>query len=118
MAVSPHDVCDQLLQQLRLSNLNFVVSETPYSAKICLRKRFVKEANGPDVPNLPSKAKLCDPHLENQIQHLESKNSILKTHIIDLEAVKETFKETANLLEEKLSKAEASALKSFNAQRD
>ena len=77
----------------------------------------MKEANGPDAPNLPSKATFCDPCLENQIQHLESENSILKTQIIDLEAIKETFKETAYLLEEKLFKAEASALKSFNAQR-
>ena len=78
----------------------------------------MKEANGPDAPNLPSKATFCDPRLENQIQHLESENSILNTQIIDLESVKEAFKETVNLLEEKLSKAEVSALKSFNAQRE
>ena len=41
----------------------------------------------------------------------------MKTQIIDLEAINEIFKETAYLLEEKLFKVEASALKSLNAQR-
>ena len=40
-------VCQLLLNQLRSSNLNFIISETPYSAQILLQKRFVKEASGP-----------------------------------------------------------------------
>ena len=80
-----------------------------------MRKRFLKEANGLDAPNLSIKAIFRDQHQENQIQYLGSENSILKTENIDLESVKETFKETVNLLEEKLSKAVVSALKSFNA---
>ena len=39
---SPHDICDQILQGIRASQINFVISETPYSAQICLRKRFLK----------------------------------------------------------------------------
>ena len=42
-------ICQQLLpDQLRYSNLNFFLSETPYSAQIILRKPFVKECSGPD----------------------------------------------------------------------
>ena len=42
-------ICRQLLpDQLRYSNLNFFLSETPYSAQIILRKPFVKECSGPD----------------------------------------------------------------------
>ena len=50
MVTSAQDVCHQLLNHLRLSNLNFLVSETPFSAQIFLRKRFVKEATGPSWP--------------------------------------------------------------------
>ena len=117
MAVSPRDVCQELLNQLRLSNLNFLISETPYSVQICLRKRFLKEAGGPD-PNLSIRAKTHDQNLEKQTQLLESENSILKTQIIACEHDKESLSDTVNVLERKLSKAEASALKSFTSKNE
>ena len=45
--VSPQEVYQDLVHQLRHSHLHFVLSETPYSAQILLRKGFLKEAKGP-----------------------------------------------------------------------
>ena len=36
--------CNEVLQALRDSNLNFIVNESPYSLQICVRKCFVKDA--------------------------------------------------------------------------
>ena len=52
----------------------------------------------------------CEQTLENQIKALVNENSSLKTQI---ESNKEASRETINLLEEKLAKAEASSMKSF-----
>jgi chromosome segregation ATPase len=114
MAVSAQNVCQQLLEQLRFSNLNFMISETPYSAKIFLRKRFLKNANGPAFriqPNSSSTPEFLDQILE-QTKILDE-NSNLKTKIKELGAANKTANVTIPLLEEKLAKAEASALKCF-----
>ena len=42
--VSANFACGQLLFNLRNSNLNYLVKETPYSAYITIRKRLVNEA--------------------------------------------------------------------------
>ena len=42
--VSANFACGQLLFNLRNSNLNYLVKETPYSAYITIRKKLVKEA--------------------------------------------------------------------------
>jgi hypothetical protein len=115
MAVSLHDVCQELLKQLRSSHLNFLISETPYSVKICLRKRFLKEAVAPE-PKLSIGAETCDQNLNDQIQLLVSENSILKTEICEHD--KKSLSDTVNVLEKKLSKAKASALKSFNSKNE
>ena len=114
MAVSAQNVCQQLLEQLRFSNLNFMISETPYSAQIFLRKRFLKNANGPAFkipPNSSSNPEFRDQILE-QTKILDE-NSNLKTKIKELGAANKTANESVPLLEEKLAKAEASALKCF-----
>ena len=41
---SPEFACGQILFCLKTSQLNYVVKETPYSAYITIRKRFVKSA--------------------------------------------------------------------------
>ena len=111
MGVSPQDVCQQLLHQLRLSNLNFLISETPYSANICLRKRFVKDPkNHTILPDAKPLSNSNEKILENQIHALVNENSTLKSQI---ESAKKASRETINLLEEKLAKAEASTIKSL-----
>ena len=44
----------QVLICLRMSKLNYVAKETPYSAYVTIRKKFVKDADG----NMLEKAKV------------------------------------------------------------
>ena len=44
------EVCTNILEEIRSSSLNFVISETPVSAYISLRKRFVKDVVQPSLP--------------------------------------------------------------------
>ena len=117
MVNSAQDVCHQLLNLLRLSNLNFLVSETPYSAQIMLRKRFVKEATS---PSWPQKSPIFPTSHENldQVEQVQEENNLLQTRIHELEGNLKSSNDTIIILEEKVSKAEASALKSFNEKSD
>ena len=42
---SPDFACGQILFSLKLSKLNYLVKETPYSAYVTIRKKFIKESN-------------------------------------------------------------------------
>ena len=70
---TPQEACNEILQVLRCSNLNFLVSESPYSVQICLRKRFLK-----DTPRPIKKDSSCENNLAAKIQALEDENKILK----------------------------------------
>jgi predicted RNase H-like nuclease (RuvC/YqgF family) len=93
--------------------LNFLVSETPYSAQIVLRKRFVKEATGPSWPQQSLIFPTSHENL-NQVEQVQEENNYLQSRIHELEGNLKSSNETIGILEEKVSKAEASALKSFN----
>jgi hypothetical protein len=43
--MSPDFECGKILFSLKMSRLNFLVKETPYSAYITIRKKFIKENN-------------------------------------------------------------------------
>ena len=105
MAASAHNVCQQILNNLRLSNLNFMISETPYSAQILLKKRFLKEVSGPeasfDIAGVESEKVLAN------------ENAMLRKELEDLGQIRESNKEIVKILEEKVSKAEAAALNAF-----
>ena len=45
-----HRVCEEYLTILRRSQLNYLVNETPYSAHISIRKKFLKDAR--DLSNV------------------------------------------------------------------
>lgn len=47
VSLSASETSDQLLLQLRASNLKFKIAENPYSVQICMIKRFVKEFHAP-----------------------------------------------------------------------
>ena len=52
MVTPAADVSDKLLQYLKLSNLHYVVAETPFSVEIKIKKKFVKDFLGPQ-PSFP-----------------------------------------------------------------
>ena len=108
MDIAAHKACHHLLNQLRLSNLHFFISETPYSAQIMLRKRFLKEATGPS-----ESVKISSNSTFTQECQETKENHCLRNQIKQLESNMKTSKETIDILEEKVTKAEAAALKSY-----
>ena len=70
---SAHYACGQILFSLKNTKLNYVVKETPFSAYITIRKKFLKSAT--DVQNINDDA-LSDKYLK--LKELEAENSKLK----------------------------------------
>ena len=102
-------MCDQVLQTLKYSNLNFVVQETPFSAYITIRKSFISgkvfNPDSGDISFAPSsKKKITEEKelLETRIRELETENenyaSDLHNVSMKLEKAK---KELSNALFEK-----------------
>ena len=110
---SAHDVCQQLLYQLRMSNLHFDVSETPHSVQIMLRKRFLKDSKGPATFFLSISALQDYENLEHQTHLLNSEVSKLKEENEKLQSQNKSSSEIVKILEEKLAKVEAAAFKSY-----
>ena len=102
-------VCQQVLDQLKCSNLNFIISETPYSAQIMLKKRFLREVSGPSASFNSS----VDHNASEKLHALNQENIDLKEKVRILELAQTSGQETIKILEEKVAKAEASALKHF-----
>ena len=113
--ISAHDVCHALLYQLRLSNLHFGISETPYSVQILLRKRFLREATGPATSfsrNFTYHQEV--ENFEHQKNLASTENDSLRKQIEELESIVKSSKQTTELLEDKIAKVEASAFKSYS----
>ena len=121
MVTSASETCGNLLLQIRASNLNFVLHETPYSAQICLRKRFIKDANGPSNA-VSSTLSLKTSQLEEGIGALQNENNELKTKLEQSELDVSDYRDTVAILEEKVEKAEANLYKFIttnkNAEKD
>ena len=89
------DVCHKILYQLQLSQPNFKVIESPYSAEIVLRTRFIK---GPAESFLESTTSLKNEDLEK----LENENEILEHENLQLRDSLKDRSETMKLIEEKI----------------
>jgi hypothetical protein len=80
---SPHNACGQILFSLRMSKLNYVVKETPYSAYVTIRKKFIQshEAIQPPFTNISDEkdniSKKEMNSLKERNKDLETKNAIL-----------------------------------------
>ena len=84
-----HRVCEDLLSILKSSKLNYLVKETPYSAFVTIRKRFVKDSDISDVTIVPRDDVDCDLKRENHI--LKEKCKSLEIDIGFLTIEKETL---------------------------
>ena len=71
--------CESILKQLKDSNLNFVLQETPFSAFITIRKSLIK--NFSSVPNSVSDSVET---LKNKIEALVIENSCLKKDLTEM----------------------------------
>ena len=52
MDVTAELICETLMQQIRRSRFNFLISETSYGVNISLKKKIIKEASFGDVANV------------------------------------------------------------------
>ena len=106
MALSTaQEICETLVHQVKTSNLNFILSETPYSVNICLRKRLIKEFSPNNlsvVTNLSTSKET-----NGRKSDLVDENKEMKIKIENLEAENESNKNVIEVLEGKIAKAEA-----------
>ena len=77
---SPHNACGQILFSLKMSKLNYVVKETPYSAYVTIRKKFIQshEAIQPPFMNIHDEKSNIS---EKEMDSLKERNKDLETKI-------------------------------------
>ena len=105
MTMSASETYQQLVKKLYQSQLHFCLTETPFSAQIVIRKRFLKDQTGPSLLFSSS----------NNIQSDEVDN--LNMQVIELEKAVQNSKETIEILENKVANAETGALKAFEVKK-
>ena len=81
MASKAETVFGQVLICLRMSKLDYMIKETPYSAYLTVRKKFAKGVKE-EVIEVNSVEKDCN---EDKKNHLEKENIFLKEKVMDLE---------------------------------
>ena len=96
--MTAHETFQQLVQNLYTSNLHFHLTETPFSAQILIRKKFLKNRIGQSSTTLNFQSE--------EINYLNNKIAELQKQVKDSNDI-------ANTLEKKLGQAEAEALKVY-----
>ena len=79
--MGPTDICDRIISDIKTSNLNFHLQETPYSATITLKKTFVNRRNAePQIfkHELAEGNKLQRDLIEKSTE-IDDKNSVIDT---------------------------------------
>ena len=78
---SPQYACGQILFGLKMSKLNYAIKETPFSAYVTIRKKFIQPSEGVPEPigvkNNVEEVKKVDQELNN----LREKNKDLEKRI-------------------------------------
>ena len=98
MSISANETYQHLVKILYDSNLHFVVTETPYSAQIVIRKRFLKNKSGPSSNFLS----------ERNTRQDDISDFILKNQ--EIQKNSEDSREIIEVLENKLAGAEVDAM--------
>ena len=93
--------CGQILYSLKMSKLNYVVKETPYSAYVTIRKRFIKECEN-ITGNNDDAVKATDDL--SQLSSLKEKNKDLEKRIAMAKVDFEEMEIKIESLEKKNSK--------------
>ena len=96
MTTSAIETFQQLVQKLYESKLHFYLSETPFSAQISIRKKYLEPRNSSSASVSPS-----------------DETSNFKTQILELQDKVKHSGEIIAVLENKLRQAEAQALKAL-----
>ena len=90
-----HLVCEQLLNILKTSKLNYLVKETPYSAFVTIRKKFIKDQEDNSIVTLVHEE---NPSLKTENFILKQRCKALECEIGYLKADKEDLKLTSEKL--------------------
>ena len=75
MTTTADELFQILIQKLRQTQLNFHLTETPYSAQILIRKRFLKDKNSPSPLFFSDGTKY---------QNDKTRNTVDDSHIVEL----------------------------------
>ena len=103
-----------ILEQIQNSKLNFQLHLSPFSANISLKKSLITDKNGNPIMPLCSATTSNTSYLDLELQNnLKSDNVCLQKENKEQDSKIKSFKDTIKILEQKLSKAEASVLKVF-----
>ena len=99
--------CSRVLNTIKTSQLDFYLQETPYSAFITIRKKYMKDFKH-TTEDLSENIEV-----ENIIKDLKRENEKLTNYAKEKEVESDSIKNNARILEEKLEKAEKEMLKHF-----
>ena len=105
-----NNTCEFLLKQIKSSNLNFMLQETPYSAYLTIRKSFIKNFN---TNNLLQTFNNSEETLKRTIAALEAENLLLKTNIFGHKSEIKDSEHKITKLEEKVKIAEIETTKNI-----
>ena len=106
MAMSGNKNFRELVQKLYESDLHFLMSETPFSAQILIRKKLLKNSKNDSSSSATATTAATSTSESGVIDSL-------KDQIIQLKRNIEESSEVKNVLENKLAQAEAHALKVY-----
>ena len=89
--MTANSACNQVLQIIKESNLNFLINETPYSAFVTIRKKFVKcsaevTLETEVIHEKPARENISNNELDNKFEALVVENNNLKEKLIQLES--------------------------------
>ena len=109
-----------ILDSVMSSQLNFHLQLSPFSAVISLKKSFLRDKTGRPLfppPSTTPKLKADNDDLQDQNDLLAEEVASLKSQIQELIGVDEASKDTIELLEDKIAKIEAHALKTYEEKK-
>ena len=103
---TPQDSCNELLKTLRDSNLHFIVSESPYSLQICVRKKFLNNTSKQKKAEPSSLSLAVRTSLENKIKDLTIENASLVDALEEANESINDFRNSRKILQDRIEIAE------------
>ena len=82
--MSVEKACGQVLFSLKLSNLNYMVKETPFSAYVTIRKKFVKNVHTVTSVNEDTAENASENDNNEYVRKLEKENALLQKKVKDI----------------------------------
>ena len=89
-------VCEKLIKDIKASNLNYLLNETPYSAYITIRKKFTKAHA--DLSNVT-----LVQNYDGSLEASQAENNLLRIECTNLKEESDALKNKNTVLEDKLA---------------